>query len=256
MNPHEMVGAYALHALDEDEARAFESHLGQCEQCQEELASFDVVLDELAEPGPGDPASVDPAVIDEALSPERRARLGRAVADAVETTAQVPASAGAGPASADATAGSPASAPPRRFRARTALLVAASTLVAVIAVGVGLFLGGGEQPSQLAQDLERIRGASDVVEAPLDLGESTVYVSAAEGIAVVGETPPLTDNQTYQLWIVPADGSAPVPGPVMAPGTSEATWDADLEGAAAIAVSVEPDGGSTTPTEVVTAFEL
>ncbi|WP_297081478.1 anti-sigma factor, partial [uncultured Demequina sp.] len=174
---------------------------------------------------------------------------------AVEITEQVPAPAGAA-ASADAGARRHSPSPERRFRTRTAVLVAASALFAVVVMGVTFFLSGGEDSSQLAQDLARIRGADDVVEAPLDLGETTVYLSATEGIAVVGETPPLTDDQTYQLWIVPADGSAPVPGPVMAPGTSEAAWDASLDGAAAIAVSVEPDGGSTTPTEVVGAVEL
>ena len=34
------AAAYALHALEENEARAFEEHLTGCKRCQEELASF------------------------------------------------------------------------------------------------------------------------------------------------------------------------------------------------------------------------
>ncbi|GIG53377.1 anti-sigma factor domain-containing protein [Demequina activiva] len=257
MNPHEMVGAYALHALDEDEARAFELHLETCAECREELASFDVVLDELAEPGAEEPPSaVDPAILDATLSPERRARLDAAVSAAVGSTEQVPAPQKAAHASAPEPMPTTLHAPARRRGPGTRLLAAAAAVVAVLAVGVGFILGTGGEENTLAADIERIQDASDVVETSLGLGEATAYVSATEGVAVVGDTPELDGDRTYQLWVVPADGSAPVPGPVMAGGDSEAVWDADLDGAAAIAVSIEPTGGSTTPTEVVTAVEV
>lgn len=257
MNPHEMVGAYALHALDEDEARAFEQHLATCAECREELASFDVVLDELAEPGAEEPpAAVDAATLNDTLSPQRRARLDDAVAAAVASTDQVPVPEGATRASAAEEPPTTLHAPARRRGAGTRMLAAAAAVVAVLAVGVGFILGGGGEEDTLAGDIERIRAAGDVVASPLGLGEATAYVSASEGVAVVGDTPELDGDRTYQLWVVPADGSAPVPGPVMAGGDSEAVWDAELDGAAAIAVSIEPTGGSTTPTEVVTAVEL
>lgn len=37
---HEQVAAYALDALDEDERRAYETHLAGCEQCRAELAGL------------------------------------------------------------------------------------------------------------------------------------------------------------------------------------------------------------------------
>jgi anti-sigma-K factor RskA len=43
MDIHDLTPAYALDALDPDEAEAYEKHLGQCEQCRAQLA-------ELAEP--------------------------------------------------------------------------------------------------------------------------------------------------------------------------------------------------------------
>ena len=257
MNPHEMVGAYALHALDRDEARAFELHLETCAECREELASFDVVLDELAEPGAQEPPSaVDPEILDATLAPERRSRLDDAVAAAVASTDQVPAPERATPASAPEPVPTTLHAPARRRGPGARLLAAAAAVVAVVAVGVGFILGSGGEENTLAAEIERIQDAGDVVESPLGLGEAKAYVSASEGVAVVGDTPELDGDRTYQLWVVPADGSAPVPGPVMAGGDSEAAWEADLDGAAAIAVSIEPTGGSTTPTEVVTAVEL
>ncbi|WP_084039541.1 anti-sigma factor domain-containing protein [Demequina sp. NBRC 110053] len=261
MNPHELVGAYALHALDEHEALAFEAHLAACTECQEELASFDVVLDELAEPGVAEPGPVDQAIVDEAVSPDRRARLGDAVASAVASTAQEPARE-ASPAAARMRADRAGGGSDARHGARPGgrprhlLMAAAAAVVAVLAVGVGFIIGTGDEPSQIAQDVERIQSAEDVVESPLGLGEATAFVSVTEGVAVVGDTPALESGETYQLWVVPADGSAPLPGPTMAGGDVTAVWEADLEGAGAIAVSIEPAGGSTTPTEVVTAVEL
>ena len=45
---HELTAGYALDALDPAERDAFEQHLGSCEQCQEELASFWEVTSALA----------------------------------------------------------------------------------------------------------------------------------------------------------------------------------------------------------------
>src|SRR6185369_3274116 len=38
--PHDLVAAYAMDALDADEEREFERHLASCERCREELASL------------------------------------------------------------------------------------------------------------------------------------------------------------------------------------------------------------------------
>lgn len=39
-DPHESSGAYALHALPEDERLAFERHLEGCASCREEVAGL------------------------------------------------------------------------------------------------------------------------------------------------------------------------------------------------------------------------
>jgi len=40
MDPHDLTAAYALDALDPDEAEAYERHLSQCEECREQLAEL------------------------------------------------------------------------------------------------------------------------------------------------------------------------------------------------------------------------
>lgn len=40
MDLHDLTAAYALDALDLDEAEAYERHLGQCEECREQLAEL------------------------------------------------------------------------------------------------------------------------------------------------------------------------------------------------------------------------
>jgi len=40
MDVHDLTAAYAVDALDSDEAEAYERHLGQCEDCREQLAEL------------------------------------------------------------------------------------------------------------------------------------------------------------------------------------------------------------------------
>lgn len=45
---HDLTAAYALDALDRDEAEAYERHLGQCEECREQLAELNGTATALA----------------------------------------------------------------------------------------------------------------------------------------------------------------------------------------------------------------
>src|SRR5512132_4483740 len=61
---HELTAAYALDALDPDEAREYEAHLAHCERCRSELATMSPTATSLAY------ATEAPAP-----SPELRARI-------------------------------------------------------------------------------------------------------------------------------------------------------------------------------------
>jgi anti-sigma factor RsiW len=47
-DPHDLTAAYALDALEPDEARAYEEHLAGCAQCREELATLQAAAGSLA----------------------------------------------------------------------------------------------------------------------------------------------------------------------------------------------------------------
>jgi anti-sigma-K factor RskA len=90
LNVHELTAAYALDALDADEARAYESHLGGCERCRAELASLGEAAGSLAfaVESPAPPARLRAAILAQAAAerenvvplPVSRSRLFRATA--------------------------------------------------------------------------------------------------------------------------------------------------------------------------------
>lgn len=87
---HDLTAAYALDALDADEARAYEEHLAQCEECRTELASLSDTASSLAwaADAPAPPERLRGAILDQAASergnvvplPVRRSPLFRATA--------------------------------------------------------------------------------------------------------------------------------------------------------------------------------
>ena len=240
MNNHELVGAYALDALDAEERAEFELHLATCADCQAELASYADVLDALADDG-------EASEVPDGLQERIAAELAVTAQDSVNEPA--PSEVPAAPTVSEAPL---ADVVPLRRRSVGRILAVAAASVAVLVLAGTLF-ATLTKPS----DAERIRAASDVVEVETGISDVIVFVSASEGgIAVEGEMPDPAEGKEYQLWVVPADGSAPIPGPTMGGGETDAAWLTDLEGAAAIAVSLEPEGGSTAPTEVLAAFEL
>ena len=70
MDLHELTAAYALDALDADEADAYELHLGQCEECREELARLNEAAGHLAfaTVAPVPPAGLRAAILERAAA--------------------------------------------------------------------------------------------------------------------------------------------------------------------------------------------
>ena len=65
---HELTAAYALDALEPDEAQAYEAHLRDCERCRTELASLREGADALAwgVESPAPPARLRASILDAA----------------------------------------------------------------------------------------------------------------------------------------------------------------------------------------------
>jgi anti-sigma-K factor RskA len=72
MDAHGLTAAYALDALDPDEAEAYERHLGQCEECREQLAELNETAAALAfgAVAPAPPARLRESIL-EAAAAER-----------------------------------------------------------------------------------------------------------------------------------------------------------------------------------------
>jgi anti-sigma-K factor RskA len=70
MDPHGLTAAYALDALDADEAEAYERHLGQCEECREQLAELNETATSLAfgTVAPAPPARLRASILDAAAA--------------------------------------------------------------------------------------------------------------------------------------------------------------------------------------------
>jgi anti-sigma-K factor RskA len=70
MDPHDLTAAYALDTLDADEAEAYERHLGQCDECREQLAELNDSAASLAfaAVAPAPPPRLRAAILDQAAA--------------------------------------------------------------------------------------------------------------------------------------------------------------------------------------------
>jgi anti-sigma-K factor RskA len=78
-----------------------------------------------------------------------------------------------------------------------------------------------------------------------------VFVSPEKGVVfIAAQLPSLAANRTFELWVIPAQGN-PIPAGVFR-GEADASAIYVRQGpvmnAAAMAVTVEPEGGSPQPT--------
>lgn len=237
-----LSGAYALHALDEDEARAFEAHLAESEETRNEateLADTAVLLG----------LAVDPEAPPASLKASIMAQLA--------TTPQlerVP----VGPASPDARSASRAhaKAQARWFqRPINAVIGAAAAIALIIGGGVAVnAISAGVAQQVSASQLAAIQSADDATTLKGTVaggGSATlVYSASLESSAlIVKGMNALPADKVYELWYINDEG--PRPAGTFTVGADGTTWRV-LEGAMVpgdtVGVTVEPRGGSATPT--------
>lgn len=250
---HQLTGAYALHALPGDELDDFERWLED-----EADADTRVEVRELAAT-----AALLADVAAEAPPADLRDRVLRIADD----TRQLP------PLVTDLTAERERRRP-TWLRVGQRVAIAAAAVVALV-VGTTTFLGddAGEQrltdvAARLDVDLEDLDASSrDVLAAPdariVEVQSPTpasVVVSLEQGEAVFvsNDLERVPSDRTYQLWLL-RDGEATSVGlfGTDADGTAVQAVGNGLVDVDAVAVSVEPSGGSSAPTtEPVVVVEL
>ena len=248
----ELAAGYALGALDEAGAAALREHLPACDRCRSLVSEYSVVaatlpetLDEI-EPSPGLRERVLEAARadrDEQPHPTRVRELPTAQPEPVRLDLRRE----------------------RRFP------LWALPLAALFAVTLGF----GYWNAQLQQQLERQTAALALQQEALDAvaagGRQWVVAgpdpgSAASGVLVeapndpralllVRNLPPIATDQDYQAWVI-AGGQPAEAGLLASTGgaTRVVRLERPLGSADAVAVTIEPRGGSRSPTGRIVAL--
>jgi anti-sigma-K factor RskA len=254
----DVVGAYALGALDADERAAFEAHLRGCVRCQQDLAQYRRVVTAIG-------AGVEPTAIPESLKARTLTRV---------TQRGAPGS----------TVGVPREA--REVRSAWSWLqVAAVLLVGILGayvVSLRSTLNAlheelaaiTSQANSLRQELATLRtqqmqmastlevlGATDLVRvelrgtSPAVVATGRAYVSREEGLVFTATgLPSLAEGRVYQLWVIPPGAAAPISAGLLVPDASGAAnailpLPAGVTSVGTVAVTNEPGpSGSPGPT--------
>jgi Anti-sigma-K factor rskA len=237
---------YAMQALARDESATVRKHLAECARCREELASIN-----------GDLALVALSVDQQPLPACARARF---LAKLAPTADQTPVSI----------------APKRASRAAIFIpwLAAAALLVLAVSLGVQVqrlkeqIRAVSDQTARIAVENARAQEVLEILSAP-----------AAQHVVLTGPMPPrplptgrafylpergglifqgnnlarLANDKTYELWVIPANGSAPIPAGLFRPdeaGNASVVLPPLPVGvpAKAFGITIEKAGGSATPT--------
>jgi anti-sigma-K factor RskA len=219
---HELSAAYALHALDPDEQRAFEEHLALCEECRRYVADFQetaaVMAHELE--GPAPPPALRERIVE-------RARAERPKVVRLES---------------------------RRWAFPAAASLAVAATLAAVAFGIWAFtLSSDLSDERQALDASRqevaVLADADAERIPLE-GADGMLVVASDGEAaiVVNGLVSAPADLTYEAWVI--EGDQPRPAGLFQSGGDSTVFKLTerVPTGAVVAVTREPAGGSDQPT--------
>ena len=224
MRFEELAAAYALGALTGEERLWFESYLAEHPEANAEVDELGGVASLLAlspvdqEPPPG---------------------LRRSVLEGVGAPREVV-----------------NGAPPRRSRRtgtarrvlRPAMLAAAAAAVAVIGLfawNVSLRDQNGDLRSEISERRTFEMQGSGLAR---NAGGEVLLTDGDKAVLVATELPPAPEGEVYETWVI-RDG-VPQPAGLFEPrdGDAASTVEGSVDGAQAVAVTLEPEGGSPMPT--------
>ncbi len=243
---HALSGAYALDALDPEEAAHFEEHLAGCEACRSEVWEFREVAARL-----GASATEAPPrdLKERVLTHADRIRQEPPPVPAAPHVEPPPESLSGSPAQSRAE--SRADVVPLRRRLTVGLLAAAAAVVVAGVVGVQVIdRDDGSDVPGLATPAAQVFEAEDAAQATVPTsngGELRVAVSQGRGeMAVdVRELPDPGPGRAYQLWT--GHGEEMTDAGVLPEGVTGAAMPVPEPGDT-VNVTVEPVAGSTQPT--------
>lgn len=215
---HALSGAYAVDAIDGQEREAFERHLAECSECRAEVDSLREAAASLAD----SVALTPPAHLRDAV-------LGN-IAKVRPLPPMVPAQ---------------HRRPARRVWLSTSLIAAAAIALLVVWI----------QPHTTSPNLsaaDQIVRAHDVVSVSQHLtnGAAVTWYRSAdlnEAAVSVKNLPKIATGKTYELWLQASNGVMHPAGLIQG-GTALIRLRGPAGSAIGAGLTVEPAGGSTTPT--------
>lgn len=241
-DPATLLGAYALHALPPEDAAAMEAYLAAHPEAEREAAALKEAAAML-------PYGVEPRAPDPALRLRLMATVYQEALDATRPTA---------PARA-----APTPLPPRA-RAGGLFWPIAAAILLVFTVGFGGWsVALRRDVREKDQALATERAAASTLNTSLvqattpgapTRGEVIKLGSTQNAVLTISGLPPLTSGKVYQVWLI--SGSTPIGAGLFAPNP-DGSWSGlvtgNLANAQAIAISIEPAGGSPAPTGDIVA---
>jgi anti-sigma factor RsiW len=249
----ELLGAYALHAVDGDEVTEVEAHLDTCPRCRAELDGLREVAGALGNSVEEPPEGLWSGIV--SRLPERR--------DGGEPVPPMPHLGSPEPSPFRA----PATAPrPKRSRAAVATVGAFAVAAAAVALVLGIGLvQANHKVSNLQQAAGHQVGATvkAALQSPghqvIDLDSSThrqlaqfVVVPDGRGFLVSSHLPKLHSGSTYQLWGIV--GNQAISLGLLGAAPNEATFTmAGSVQPMQLSITAEPAGGSVVPTTSILA---
>jgi len=274
-DPTSLTGAYALNALSAEERAAVEAGLTESESLRHEvteLADTAVLLGRAVAPVTPPPA-LKANIMDMIASTPQLPPLQDDTTGETDATASVTPIAPPRPASPSAAAPTPPSASttapgstptPAERKAQARWFTKPAIALASVAAVLGLIIGGGvlvntmgesQQNNQAADQLAAINAASDSQRAVSEIeggGTATLVWSGelASAAMIVDGLPALPDDKVYELWFIGEETGARPAGTftVSDDGRTLRVLDGEMHAGDAVGVTVEPRGGSETPT--------
>ncbi|HEY4226114.1 MAG TPA: anti-sigma factor [Pseudolysinimonas sp.] len=240
-------GAYVLNALSDAENAQFELLLKDSEETRAEVTELaDTAVElglsvEQVEP----PAGLRASILDKVAATPQLAPLPAAAVP--DESDQHEIARPAGPAEERAQ---------RRWYTRpvTTLVAAAAAVALIFGGGIGVnAVIQGQQASATASQINQIQAAADYQRStvPVTTGGTATLIWAASlqrSAIVVQGIDRLPGGKTYELWYIDKTGATPA-GTFDASGTSQSVvLTGAMKSGASVGVTVEPSGGSKSPT--------
>ena len=221
----ELIPAYAMGSLDNEEAELVASHLISCPTCQTELETYQQLADGLALAAPS--ATPSPGLRDRLLESIQPTTVNHTTQTQSWWVNIIDA-----------------------FRRP---VPAWSLLAILVLLAVVWSLLSGIPSSSVSQESTMQTIALAATEDTLDAqGLLVIGSDGDEGGLVVEDLPPLDDHHQYQLWLIDRDGQR-TSGAVFSVdadgyGTTMVISPLPLTSYVAFGVTIEPAGGSPAPT--------